>query len=57
MKSYMCLHNLIFSTIILFVVTFSITVFTVYAELHKHTLTVDATDRESWTYVSLLIPN
>ena len=54
MKSFMCLHNLIFSTIILFVVTFSFTVFSVYAELHKYTLMIDATDRESWTYVNLL---
>lgn len=38
----------------LFVVTFSITVLTVHAELHHKTLTVDATDRESWVYVSLL---
>ena len=54
MKSFMCLHNLIIGTIVLFVVTFSTTVFTVCAELHQNTLTVDATDRESWTYINLL---
>ena len=54
MKSLMCLHNLIIGTKILFVVIFSITVLTVHAELHHNTLTVDATDRESWVYVSLL---
>ncbi len=54
MKSFMCLHNLIIGTIILFVVTISITVLTVYADLHHNTLTVDATDRESWVYVNLL---
>lgn len=54
MKSSMCLHNLIIGTKILFVVTFSITVLTVYADLHHNTLTVDATDRESWVYVNLL---
>jgi len=50
----MCLHNLNFSTILLFVVTFSIAVFTAYAELHQNTLTVDATDRENWAYLNLL---
>ena len=54
MKRFMCLHNLIISTLLLFVVTFSGTVFTAYAELHKNTLTVDATDRENWTYINLL---
>ena len=54
MKSLMCLHNLIISTKMLIVVTFSITVLTVHAELHHKTLTVDATDRESWVYVNLL---
>ena len=54
MKRFMCLHNLIISTLLLFVVTFSGTVFTVSAELHQNTLTVDATDRENWTYISLL---
>ena len=54
MKSYLCLHNLIIGTKILFVVTFSITVLTVYADLHHNTLTVDATNRESWVYVNLL---
>ena len=54
MKRFMCLHNLIFCTILLFVVTFSIAVFTAYAEIHQNTLTVDATDRENWTYLNLL---
>ncbi|MDE0484995.1 MAG: HmuY family protein [Candidatus Poribacteria bacterium] len=54
MKRFMCLHNLIFSTILLFVVTFSIAVFTAYAELHQNSLTVDATDRENWAYLNLL---
>lgn len=54
MKSLMCLHNLTIGTKILFVVTFGITVLTVYADLHHNTLTVDATDRESWVYVNLL---
>lgn len=55
MKRFMCLHNLNFSTLLLFVVTFSGTVFTVSAELHQNILTVDATDRENWTYISLLL--
>ncbi len=36
MKRFMCLHNLNFSTFLLFVVTFSGTVFTVSAELHQN---------------------
>ena len=39
-------------TTLLFI-TVSITVFTVSAELHQNTLTVDATDRENWAYVNL----
>jgi len=35
------------------VFTVSIAVFTVSAELHQNTLTVDATDRENWAYINL----
>lgn len=54
MKRFMCIHNLNIRTTLLFVITFSMTVLTVHAELHQNTLTVDATDRESWVYVNLL---
>ena len=38
----------------LLVFTINFTVFTVDAELHQNTLTVDATDRENWAYVNLM---
>lgn len=37
----------------LLVLTISIAVFTASAELHQHTLTIDATDRENWAYIDL----
>lgn len=55
MKRFMCLHNLNFSTLLLFIVTFSGTIFTVSAELHQNILMVDATDHENWTYIDLLV--
>lgn len=54
MKRLMCLHNLFYSIFVLFIITFSISVFIAYAELHENTLTVDATDSESWVYINLL---
>ncbi|MYG00095.1 hypothetical protein F4212_13320 [Candidatus Poribacteria bacterium] len=54
MKRVMCLHNLIFGTISLFIFTVSVAALIVSAELHHNTLTVEATDRENWTYVSLI---
>lgn len=53
MKRVMCLHNLIICTISLFIFTVSVATLIVSAELHHNTLTVDATDRENWTYISL----
>ena len=35
------------------VFTVSIAVLTASAELHQHTLTIDATDRENWAYINL----
>ena len=40
-------------TTLILVITVSITVLTVSAELHQNTLVVDATDRENWTYINL----
>ena len=37
----------------LLALTVSIAVLTASAELHQHTLTVDATDRENWAYINL----
>ena len=42
-----------FYTTSLLVFTVSIAVFTVYAELHQNTLTIDATNRENWAYINL----
>jgi len=35
------------------VFTVSTAVLTASAELHQHTLTIDATDRENWAYINL----
>ena len=53
MKRFMCLHNFILGTILLFVFTVSITVLTASAELNKNTITVEATDSENWSYINL----
>ncbi len=53
MKRVMCLHNLIIGSISLFIFTVSVAALIVSAELHQNTLTVDATDRENWSYISL----
>ena len=37
----------------LLVFTVSTAVLTASAELHQHTLTIDATDRENWAYINL----
>lgn len=40
-------------TTLLLVFAISTIVLTVDGELHKNTLTVDATDRENWAYINL----
>lgn len=50
MKRVMCLHNLIFGTISLFIFTVSVAALIVSAEPYHNTLTVDAIDRENWIY-------
>ncbi len=54
MKKFMYIHNLTICMICLFVLNISISVSNVNAEIHRNTLTVNATDSENWVYVDLL---